>query len=264
MCVILNNIINTAATSRRLNKLSAGTGGQPRRRGKDHNMFPTAESAVFELRLLINIVIAIALGFLIGFERKMRSKEAGVRTHTIVCAGSALMMVVSKYGFSDVESYDAARIAAQIVSGIGFLGVGVIMFRQKAVRGLTTAAGIWATAGVGMAAGAGLYIVASGATLLLLAVQTLFHTKIKFFNIKQLYRLNIVFKQTHGEEAIIKELFGVKHFYSFHVRAHGDGQDEESLCEASISTDTEYSSEKLIAIRNEHPFIISIERIDAS
>lgn len=222
-------------------------------------MFPTAESAVFELKTLIGVLLAVVLGFAIGFERKMRSKEAGVRTHTIVCAGAALIMVVSKYGFADVKSFDASRVAAQIVSGIGFLGAGIIMFRQQEVRGLTTAAGMWATAGVGMAAGAGLYIVSTGATLILILVQCLLHTKFRIFNAKKVYRLNITFKLTHGEDTIIKEVFGVKRFYSFHVKADGDG----SICDASIVTSAEYSSERLLAIRNDHPFITSIERIDA-
>lgn len=224
-------------------------------------MFPTAESAIFELETLISILLATVLGFVIGFERKFRSKEAGVRTHTVVCFGAALIMVVGKYGFADVKSFDGSRIAAQIVSGVGFLGAGIIMFRQQEVRGLTTAAGIWATAGVGMAAGAGLYIVATAATAILVLAQCLMHTKSKIFNAKQMYRLNITFKQTHGEESIIKEVFGVTHFYSFHVRADETGTD--SVCEVTIFTRDEYSSEKLLEIRKEHPFIISIERIDA-
>lgn len=221
-------------------------------------MFPTAESAVFELKTLISILIALVLGFAIGLERRINSKEVGIRTHAIVCIGSALMVVISKYGFWDAKSFDASRIAAQIVSGLGFLSVGVIMVRQKEVRGLTTAAGIWATAGVGMAAGAGLYIVAAGATIILVLAQCLFHSRYKIFNMKQMYRLNIVFRQTDNEEAVIKEVFRVKHFYSFNVREEGN----DSVCEASISTDVMYSSEKLIEIRKEHPFIISIERID--
>ena len=221
-------------------------------------MFPTAESAIFELKTLISILIALVLGFAIGLERRINSKEVGIRTHAIVCVGSALMVVISKYGFAGMD-FDASRIAAQIVSGIGFLSVGIIMVRQKEVRGLTTAAGIWATAGVGMAAGAGLYIVAAGATIILVLAQCLFHSRYKIFNMKQIYRLNIVFRQTDNEEAIIKEVFHVKHFYSFNVREDGG----DSVCEASISTDVMYSSEKLIEIRNKHPFIISIERIDA-
>lgn len=118
-----------------------------------------------ELIWLARIAYAVALGFAIGFERKLRFKEAGIRTHTIVCAGSALIMVVSKYAFSDIAEYDASRVAAQIVSGIGFLGAGMIIYRKQVVHGLTTAAGVWATAGVGMAAGGGLYIVAAGVSL---------------------------------------------------------------------------------------------------
>lgn len=225
-------------------------------------MFPTAEGAIFELKTLISLLIAIVLGFAIGFERRLRSREAGIRTHAIVCVGAALMTVIGKYGFLDSKDFDASRIAAQIVSGIGFLGAGIIMFRQKEVRGLATAAGIWATAGVGIAAGAGMYIVAAGATVILVAAQCLFNAKWKIFKIKQKYQLNIVFKQIHGEEAIIKDIFCVKHFHSFHVAADEDGSD--SICEASISTEIEFSSEKLIAIRNKYPFIISIERIDTN
>lgn len=221
-------------------------------------MFPTAEGAVFELKTLVSILIALVLGFAIGLERRINSKEVGIRTHAIVCVGAALMVVISKYGFTGMD-FDASRIAAQIVSGIGFLSVGIIMVRQKEVRGLTTAAGIWATAGVGMAAGAGLYIVAAGATIILVLAQCLFHSRYKIFNMKQMYRLNIVFRQKNNEEAIIKDVFRVKHFYSFNVREDGN----DSVCEASISTDVMYSSEKLIEIRNKYPFIISIERIDA-
>ena len=127
-----------------------------------------------ELKQLINILVAVILGFAIGYERKLRFKEAGIRTHTIVCAGSALMMVVSKYAFGEQEA-DASRVAAQIVSGIGFLGAGIIMFRGQKMHGLTTAAGIWATAGVGMAAGAGMYIVAIGSAIVIISVQCICH-----------------------------------------------------------------------------------------
>ena len=95
-----------------------------------------------ELIWLARIAYAVALGFAIGLERKLRFKEAGIRTHTIVCAGSALIMVVSKYAFSDIAEYDASRVAAQIVSGIGFLGAGMIIYRKQVVHGLTTAAGV--------------------------------------------------------------------------------------------------------------------------
>jgi len=110
------------------------------------------------------LALAFVLSSLIGFERELRQRSAGLRTHALVGVASALIMLVSKYGFTDVLServiLDPSRVAAQIVSGIGFIGGGLIFVRRDAVRGLTTAATIWLTAGVGMAAGAGLPILA--------------------------------------------------------------------------------------------------------
>ena len=125
---------------------------------------------------LIRIVVAAFLGLLIGNERKNRNKSAGIRTHVIV----ALIMVVSKYGFADVEKVDSARVAAQVVSGVGFLGAGVIFVRNNLVNGLTTAAGIWATAGVGLALGAGMYVVGICSALLVLMIQFVMH-RIAYF-----------------------------------------------------------------------------------
>ncbi|MBF1295433.1 MAG: MgtC/SapB family protein [Parvimonas sp.] len=127
------------------------------------------------IEFLVKMILATSMGAIIGFERKSRNKEAGIRTHAIVCLASALMIIVSKYGFFDVDEYDAARVAAQVVSGIGFLGAGLIFIKNNAVNGLTTAAGIWATAGIGLAMGAGLYGVAIGGTFLIVIIQTLMH-----------------------------------------------------------------------------------------
>lgn len=124
---------------------------------------------------LIKMVLATVMGAIIGFERKSRNKEAGIRTHSIVALASALMMIISKYGFFDMDKYDAARIASQVVSGIGFLGTGLIFIKNNSVNGLTTAAGIWATAGIGLAMGAGLYAVAICGTLLIVIVQILMY-----------------------------------------------------------------------------------------
>jgi putative Mg2+ transporter-C (MgtC) family protein len=113
--------------------------------------------------------LGLALSAAIGLEREIRQKSAGLRTHTLVGVGAALFMLISKYGFSDVllrgqVVVDPSRVAAQIVSGIGFLGAGLIFVRRDAVRGLTTAASIWVTAAVGAAAGAGLPVLATAAT----------------------------------------------------------------------------------------------------
>ena len=140
----------------------------------------TAPELWVQVEYLVRIFVAACLGLLIGSERKNRNKSAGIRTHVIVALGAALIMVVSKYGFMDVEKADAARVAAQVVSGIGFLGAGVIFVCNNLVNGLTTAAGIWATAGVGLALGSGMYVVGISSALLVLFVQFVMH-RIAYF-----------------------------------------------------------------------------------
>lgn len=125
---------------------------------------------------ILRLVVAGLLGAVIGLDREIRAKEAGFRTHFLVSLGSALIMIVSQYGFSEIAtmqnvSFDPSRVAAQVVSGIGFIGAGTIIIQKKFVRGLTTAAGLWATAGIGLAIGAGMYWVGIAATLLTLISQ---------------------------------------------------------------------------------------------
>ena len=129
-----------------------------------------------ELDLVLRILCAALLGGLIGLEREYRSKEAGFRTHFLVAMGSALFMVVSAYGFSDsmnneLQRWDVSRVASQVVSGIGFIGAGTIIFRKQenVVSGLTTAAGVWVVAAIGLACGGGMYVVATASTVLVLA-----------------------------------------------------------------------------------------------
>ena len=119
------------------------------------------------------LVLAALFGTIIGLDREYREKEAGFRTHFLVSLGSALMMIVSQYGFSEILTHDGvsldpSRIAAQVVSGIGFIGAGTIIFNHQIVRGLTTAASLWATAGIGLTAGAGMWWLALAATILTL------------------------------------------------------------------------------------------------
>lgn len=212
-----------------------------------------------ELKCLANILVAVVLGFAIGYERKLRYKEAGIRTHTIVCAGSALMMVVSKYGFGDTQA-DAARVAAQIVAGIGFLGAGIIVYRKHEVHGLTTAAGVWATAGVGMTAGAGLYLIAAGATVILIGIQCIFHIRCKFFQTKKYFQVKICFVSGGEENDIIKELFQTDRFNRLVIEQKGG----KTVYHATLNTDREYSSQRLGEIMAQYPFIRSIERCDES
>ena len=117
-----------------------------------------------EWNFILRLLVAGLLGGAIGFEREFRAKEAGVRTHFIVALGSALFMIISQYAFSG--QYDHSRVAAQVVSGIGFIGAGVIIFQKNVVRGITTAAGLWVAAAIGLACGAGMYPIAIAAMLL--------------------------------------------------------------------------------------------------
>ena len=119
---------------------------------------------MIEWNYILRIFVAGLLGGAIGFEREFRAKEAGVRTHFIVALGSTLFMIISQYAFTG--QFDHARVAAQVVSGIGFIGAGVIIFQKNVVRGVTTAAGLWVAAAIGLACGAGMYAVATAAMLM--------------------------------------------------------------------------------------------------
>ena len=143
-------------------------------------------SILQEADFFFRILLACLCGACIGIERSRRFKEAGIRTHVIVCCAAALLMIVSKYGFADLtdatgavfngtRGADPARVAAQVVSGISFLGAGVIFKHGNTIKGLTTAAGIWATAGIGLAIGAGMLVIGIFTTGVVAALQILMH-----------------------------------------------------------------------------------------
>ena len=167
------------------------------------------------LDFALRLFVAGAMGVLIGLEREYRAKEAGYRTHFLVALGSALMMIVSQYGFAEVLKtdlirVDPSRIAAQVVSGIGFIGAGTIILQKQIVRGLTTAAGIWATSGIGLAVGAGMYAIGIAATLLvLLGLETLSY----FFKSIGLRNMMIDFS-TDDKEAIkwVSQVFNTRNY----------------------------------------------------
>ena len=144
----------------------------------------------YHINLIFRILVSCFCGIAIGFERKNRAKEAGVRTHCIVACASALMMIISKYGFYDLLQsavsegadvrLDPSRLAQGIVTGVGFLGAGMIYIQRGSIRGLTTASGIWATCGIGMAIGSGMYIIGLSTTVIVLLIQFVLHQKTRF------------------------------------------------------------------------------------
>lgn len=171
----------------------------------------------YDLHYIFRIIIAGICGILIGYERKNRAKEAGLRTHCIVACASALMMIISKYAFFDLIEgnlypgadirLDPSRMAQGIVTGIGFLGAGMIFVRKNTIKGLTTAAGIWATSGIGMAIGGGMYIVGIFSTALLLLIQFVLHINSRFTLTPKGKRLKIYNVTEKGfQDTITKKL----------------------------------------------------------
>lgn len=144
-----------------------------------------SEFFALQLEYLLRLLIAALCGLAIGYEREIKMKDAGIRTHFIVAVGSALIMIISKYGFQDQVgliniSIDPTRIASQVISGVGFIGAGLIFLKEKSIVGLTTAAGIWTTAGIGLAIGSGLYFIGLSATIIVIIAQIFLHRNIKW------------------------------------------------------------------------------------
>lgn len=156
---------------------------------------------------IIRLLLAAVLGGVIGLEREYHAKEAGFRTHVLVAVGSALFMLISQYGFDAFlgvksVSFDPSRIASQVVTGIGFIGAGTIIFQKKFIRGLTTAAGIWVTGAIGLACGCGMYFIAAVTTAIVILVLSI----INYFLKKLTFRhISIVFscsEQTQIEKIL--------------------------------------------------------------
>ena len=211
-----------------------------------------------ELILLFRILYALILGFAVGYERKMRFKEASVRTHAVVACGAGIMAVISKYAFFDSDNFDASRVASQVVSGIGFIGAGMILYKRENLHGLTTAAGIWTTAGIGMCAGAGLYVVALGATVILIAAQCILHLPLKVFKTKRYAEFKVDYVNFDGAPQKIKQLFGCAHFAKTNVKR----VDGKCICTVYFITDKDYPDGFFANLINNNEFILSITKTD--
>ncbi len=208
-----------------------------------------------ELSILLRIFIGGVLGFAIGLERMYKQKEAGIATHFMVGFASALLTCISIV-FRTYLNSDAGRIAAQVVSGIGFLGAGMIFFRRESLHGLTTAAGVWATAAIGMAVGAGMYIVAVGATAIVIVVQLVLHTK--FFRRHNQRMLLVKYENTTETKQKLHQYFGVQKFSRFKLVK----TDTNYVVEAVIRPSQNYTADNITNFTMNNPEIISIERLE--
>ena len=222
-----------------------------------------------QFELLGRILIAAICGALIGFERKNRKKEAGIRTHIIVAVAASLLMIISKYGFFDLVSgnmfpgadvrLDPSRISSCIVSGIGFLGAGMIFTYKKTVSGLTTAAGIWATAGIGMAIGAGLYVIGISCAVLIVILQLLLHNRLRLFRTE--IHEEIVFEVNNYKDAIdsIEE-----NFETLGIAVEGFELEKLGEKRARISFDVSAREDKIreileLSLKNDNIISVNLE-----
>lgn len=218
-----------------------------------------------ELEHLLRILIAGLCGALIGYERKSRRKEAGTRTHFIVAVGSALIMVISKYGFMDLEGRDGVQIdptkvASEIVSGIGFLGAGMIFMRKYTINGLTTAAGMWATAGVGMAMGAGLYILGIIATLLIYLTQIIMHGNFKGRFVASTHRLIVTVRQEKGASEQFKKRLEEQGITVIDFKGAGKEEEKRRMTlDMVVRMPKGMSADQLMPLLEERDEILGIE-----
>lgn len=228
-----------------------------------NEVLPLAYQAAFALRVLV----ATLCGGAIGFERTKRLKEAGIRTHCLVASASALFMIISKYAFCDlmtggaflsgVRGADPARIAAQVVSGISFIGLAVIYRNGSTLKGLTTAAGIWATAGVGLAIGAGMYQIGIIATVIIIVLQIVMH----HFNIGNdaltVRDLNFSMKDSPElREVLLAELSALNVMVvSCHITRHEGGYVNYGL---TVKANREITFDEILAFMDSHPDIKNI------
>lgn len=166
---------------------------------------------ISEMEIVLRLVISCILGGLIGFERESLDRPAGLRTHILVCVGSTLMMIVSMYGFTGFETVtkDPARIAAQVVSGIGFLGAGTILREGLTVTGLTTAASLWVVAGIGLAIGSGLFFAGIVGTALVFLTLVFFgQVERRHWSSKYRDKIKIVIRNQPGQLGQVGMFFG--------------------------------------------------------
>lgn len=211
------------------------------------------------LPYLCRLVVAAICGAGIGLERTLRQKEAGLRTHIIVALGSALMMIVSKYGFfdlfqfSDVVKFDGSRLAANIITGVSFLGSGIIIYKGS-IKGLTTAAGIWATAGIGLAIGSGMYGIGVYATIVILVIQVFIH---KFVPIENTVATELKLKikndplaLDHVEELLHQKGVGI-------ISADVEKRDDIIVCKFDLKTHAAFSFNEMKELLKDDEYIIS-------
>lgn len=216
-----------------------------------------------QLEYIVKVLVAGFCGAMIGYERKNKLKEAGIRTHFIVALTSALIIIISKYGFYDIVGtpgigLDPARVAAQVVSGVGFLGAGLIFIRNQSISGLTTATGMWATAGIGLAIGCGLYLLGIVSSIIILIAQFLLHRSRWWIRLPIAEQLLIKIRNTDDSVTYIEEKLKNDRIDIINMKVNNL---DEFFLEVTIYAKLPkgYNKTNLIKLFNDNPLIKSLE-----
>lgn len=227
----------------------------------NHLFFAVPGQDLFFVTCMIRILLAVVCGGVIGIERSHRQKGAGIRTHIIIAVGAAVMMIVSKYGFYDVMkdgfSADPSRIASNIMTGMGFIGAGVIFVKNTSIKGLTTAAGLWATSGVAMAIGAGLYGVGFFTTGVMLALQILLHLCLRSLDTSFYSELTITIQNHEGALARLKEQLALQNAVIEGYRFKREGETETVRITVKVSS--KVPMEEFLALAETNQDILAME-----
>lgn len=223
------------------------------------------EGALTTWECILRVVLAGVCGALIGFERSRRQKEAGLRTHIIVAMGAALFMLVSKYSFADIPLIetmraDGSRIASNVVTGISFLGAGVIFVRGGSIKGLTTAAGIWTIAAVGLAIGGGLYIIGVVCTLLIFIVQIILHHWLPSSETMETHEIAVVLKSVDSSGvAKLLEYFTEKKITVIETNIRRDTKNDLVKIDMSVRIQKDADLADAISLIGQVPEVMSVK-----
>lgn len=214
-------------------------------------------------KLFLRVFLAIIAGFILGLESRSRAKDAGVKTHTFLCVTACVLMIISKYGFYELAKfegiqYDASRVASTIISGLCFVGAGMLFYKRDTVKGLTTSVGMCLTIVIGMCFGSGLLIMGAFVTLLTLLLQLFMHLKFAIFRQKKLVIVKAQFLTDNDYIETFKQIFNVKHFRNYKIIR----QDDKCVAEVEFYYRNILSSEEITKKIESEPQIIMFEKIE--
>ncbi len=214
-------------------------------------------------KIFLRIFLAMIAGFILGLESRSRAKDAGVKTHTFLCVTACVLMIVSKYGFYEIAhfdgiQYDASRVASTIISGLCFVGAGMVLYKKDSVKGLTTSVGMCLNIAIGMCFGSGLLVTGAFVTIVTLLLQLLMHLKFAIFRNKKLVIVKAQFITDNDYIETFKKIFNVKHFKTFKIIR----QNDKCVAEIEFYYRNTLTSEEIAKKIEDEKQILMFEKIE--